>query len=232
MSKFLYTLLGLLCLNSLLVAQTASTNTQPIRPTAKVRTLPDYSTVNNTKIVKKTVVNNDAIAVKKSPTAKMVTNQTAKIATKIKASKTANVSAAINSKDSLKKANEALKNKAEISFAIDTHDFGTINEGPVVNYEFTYMNTGKDTLVLENVHASCGCTTPDWSTTPVLPGQNGVIKITYNTQGRIGGFNKTIFIKSNAKTANKELYILGTVIPTKLDPINSTKQEIELQQKK
>jgi hypothetical protein len=232
MSKFLYTLLGLLCLNTLLVAQTASSNSQPIRPTARVRQLPDYPSNSKSTIAKKSTVVKDTISTRKIASAQVVTNQIAKAATEIKATKSASIPAAINAKDSLKKANEALENKAEISFSKDTHDFGTINEGPVVNYEFNYMNTGKEPLILENVHASCGCTTPDWSTKAVLPGESGVIKVSYNTQGRIGGFNKTIFIKSNAKTVNKELYILGTVIATKIDPTNATKQEIDLQQKK
>jgi hypothetical protein len=97
----------------------------------------------------------------------------------------------------------------------DTYDFGEVPEGPIAEHKFEFTNTGKEPLVIMNASASCGCTTPEWSKEPVMPGKKGIVTVKYNTQGRVGPFRKDIFIQSNAKTeAGKERYeihITGTV---------------------
>ena len=100
---------------------------------------------------------------------------------------------------------------AEISFATEKHSFGELEEGPKVSHEFKFVNTGKAPLILSNVKASCGCTTPSWPKDPVLPGEEGVILVTYNTAKRPGSFNKSITITSNASTPTKVIYISGDV---------------------
>lgn len=96
-----------------------------------------------------------------------------------------------------------------------SHDFGTVPEGPSVTHFFDFKNTGKEPLIIQNVSASCGCTTPDWPKQPILPGKNGKIKVVYSTEHRVGPFTKQIFIKSNAANPEgKEVYeleIKGTV---------------------
>jgi Protein of unknown function (DUF1573) len=90
-----------------------------------------------------------------------------------------------------------------------THDFGKLEQGPTAATEFIVTNIGKDAITIENVAPSCGCTVPDWTKTPILPGTTGVIKAVYNTQGRPGNFNKTLTIKTNRGT--KPVYITGEV---------------------
>jgi len=103
-------------------------------------------------------------------------------------------------------------NAPKIIFGEETYQFGELVEGPKVTHEFKFTNTGKEPLILSNVHASCGCTTPSWPKEPVLPGKDAVILVTYNTQGRIGPFTKSITITSNADQPSKVIYIKGTVI--------------------
>lgn len=98
---------------------------------------------------------------------------------------------------------------SKMKFAVEEHDFGVIPEGPAVSFDFEYKNISKEPIILENVQASCGCTTPNWSKEPVLPKKTSKITATYNTQGRPGPFFKTITIKSNAGT--KVVKIKGTV---------------------
>jgi len=109
-----------------------------------------------------------------------------------------------------------------MAFNIDSHDFGTVSEGPAAEYEFHFKNTGKEPINLQRVQASCGCTTPTYSKDPVLPGKEGVIKASYNTSGRPGPFTKSITVVSNAGT--KVLTIKGTVekAPTTSVPENSS----------
>ncbi len=86
----------------------------------------------------------------------------------------------------------------KMKFNTDVHDFGTIPEGGAVSYDFEFKNISKEPIVLSNVQASCGCTTPTWPKEPVAPGKSAKITATYNTAGRPGGFNKTITVTSNA----------------------------------
>lgn len=110
----------------------------------------------------------------------------------------------------------------DMVFTTESHDFGTVPEGPAAVYEFNFKNNGKEPIVLNRVQASCGCTTPSYSKDPVLPGKEGTIKASYNTQGRPGPFTKTITIVSNAGT--KVVTIRGTVekAPSSSVPENSS----------
>ncbi len=104
--------------------------------------------------------------------------------------------------------------EANISFDTEAHDFGEINEADgAVTVNFSFTNTGSVPLMIKQVHASCGCTSPNWSKEPVLPGKTGFVSATYNPQNRPGPFSKTVTVVSNATTPNKVLTIRGEVIP-------------------
>ncbi|ULQ53069.1 DUF1573 domain-containing protein [Flavihumibacter fluvii] len=89
------------------------------------------------------------------------------------------------------------------------HDFGTIPQGRPVTFDFQLTNTGKDLLKIENVSASCGCTTPKWSPDPVQPGQKSTITVGYNAAGE-GIFEKSVTITYNG-SQTKTIYIKGQV---------------------
>lgn len=102
--------------------------------------------------------------------------------------------------------------KPEIKFTETTYDFGTISEEDgKVTHIFEFTNTGTADLLLQNVQASCGCTTPQWVREPVAPKQKGTITVTYTTAGRPGPFTKTITVTSNAD--KQVLIIKGAVTP-------------------
>lgn len=108
-----------------------------------------------------------------------------------------------------------------ITFEKTEHDFGKIHEeNGRVSVVFNFKNEGMAPLVLSNVRASCGCTTPTWTKEPVEPGQTGSITVTYNPNGRPGRFQKTVTITSNASEATKRVYIKGEVIPKPAKPVN------------
>lgn len=89
------------------------------------------------------------------------------------------------------------------------HDFDKIPQGKPVYYSFDIVNTGKTALKLDDVHASCGCTTPEWSRDPIAPGATAKIKVGYNAAAE-GPFNKTITITYNSNQT-KVIIIKGTV---------------------
>lgn len=89
------------------------------------------------------------------------------------------------------------------------HDFGKIPQGKPVYYNFEIVNTGKTELKLDNVQASCGCTTPEWSKDPIAPGATAKIKVGYNAAAD-NYFEKYITITYNTNQT-KQLKIKGTV---------------------
>jgi len=91
-------------------------------------------------------------------------------------------------------------------------DFGKIPQGKPVTHIFEVINTGKTPLVLENVQASCGCTTPEWSRQPIEPGASQLITVGYNSASE-GPFEKSITIFYN-KGQMKNLMIRGNVWKT------------------
>ncbi len=106
---------------------------------------------------------------------------------------------------------------AEMAFESVDHDFGKIKEdaGPA-DFNFNFKNTGKIPLVISAVNASCGCTTPEWSKEPVLPGKSGFIKVSYNPLNRPGSFNKTVTVVANIPNGSVVLKISGEVLPKTL----------------
>lgn len=100
-----------------------------------------------------------------------------------------------------------------ISFDQTTLDYGTVAVNGDGNRVFTVKNTGTQPLVISSVKPSCGCTSPDWSKDPIMPGQTGQIKVHYNT-GTTGDFLKMIEVFSNdPQNGRSVLYIKGKVDP-------------------
>lgn len=82
---------------------------------------------------------------------------------------------------------------SKIKFSESEFDFGKKPVGTPVTHEFEFTNVGTAPLVLENVRASCGCTTPLWPKEPIAPGQKATISATYN-MGHAGAFNKSVTV--------------------------------------
>jgi hypothetical protein len=101
--------------------------------------------------------------------------------------------------------------KDSIVFEKLVHDYGTIQQGADGGSEFVFTNKGEKPLLLTNVRASCGCTAPVWPREPILPGEQGVIKVGYNTN-LVGVFSKVISVNSNAANSMVTLTVKGTVL--------------------
>ncbi len=108
------------------------------------------------------------------------------------------------------------KNAPKAEFVKEVHDFGKVEESAgTVTTEFKFKNTGKAPLIIQRVQASCGCTTPEYTNEPILPGKTGTIKVTYSTVGRPGVFNKDVTIFTNVPDAIYKVHIKGEVIRKK-----------------
>lgn len=98
-----------------------------------------------------------------------------------------------------------------MELASDTYDFGKVAEGKHVEHEFRFKNTGGSPLIISNVQASCGCTTPDYSKNPIAPGEEGLVKVVFNSAGQMGKQHKVITVTSNALSTNTLLHLRGEV---------------------
>lgn len=106
----------------------------------------------------------------------------------------------------------AAHSQAVIDFDHRIHDFGNIKEiNGSVSYDFVFTNRGTAPVLIRNVESSCGCTSPEWTKQPVLPGKTGYVRATFDPKDRPGHFDKTITVYSNAKTPVVELKIKGDV---------------------
>ncbi|MEO6901756.1 MAG: DUF1573 domain-containing protein [Bacteroidia bacterium] len=109
-------------------------------------------------------------------------------------------------------------NAPKFKFESEVVDYGTVAHNADGNREFKFTNVGKEPLIISNAVGSCGCTTPLWPKEPIKPGGTGIIKVHYATD-RVGAFEKTVTLTSNAETPSKVLKIKGTVNP---DPTPAT----------
>ena len=91
------------------------------------------------------------------------------------------------------------------------HDFGTIKEGDVVTHVFKFKNTGEAPLIIQKAQGSCGCTVPEYSKEPIAVGEEGTIKVQFNSKGKPGTQNKTVTITANTKPATTRLKIKSVV---------------------
>ena len=101
-------------------------------------------------------------------------------------------------------------------------DFGKIPQGKPVYHVFEIVNNSDKPLKLDNVSASCGCTTPEWSREEIAPRATSVIKVGYNAAAE-GPFTKDITI-TYAANQNKIIKIKGEVwkAPVGAAPTNTS----------
>ena len=113
---------------------------------------------------------------------------------------------------------------SEITWEEDSFNFGEIEQGTPVSHEFTFKNTTKQTILITNVRASCGCTATNYTKTPIKPGETGTVTATYNARNG-GNFNKTVTVTTNDSDVKKVLKIKGKVLtPAVEEGSNGTQQ--------
>ena len=106
---------------------------------------------------------------------------------------------------------------AQIQFEKTVHNFGTFSEkNPVQSVVFTFTNVGEQPLIVNQATAACGCTVPEFTNTPVQPGEQGQIKVTYNGEGLFPGhFKKSVTVRTNGVVEMTRIYIEGDMTETK-----------------
>ena len=96
-------------------------------------------------------------------------------------------------------------------FNTNKYDFGKVKQNVPAVYSFEIINTSNKPLVIENAHATCGCTVPEYQKDPILPGKSAKVKVQYNAANG-GQFDKTVFVKFAGVDEEKSLGITGEVL--------------------
>ncbi|XOV91114.1 MAG: DUF1573 domain-containing protein [Bacteroidota bacterium] len=110
---------------------------------------------------------------------------------------------------------ETVVNGPKISFAKAKYDFGEVNQGEKVQYDFIYTNAGTEPLIISDVKTTCGCTAPNWSREALAPGDSTALKVVFSSVGKRGMQAKVITVYSNAVNNPERVTLTGNVlIPT------------------
>lgn len=102
-------------------------------------------------------------------------------------------------------------NTPSIKFEKTEHDFGKILQGEQVSYTFKFKNVGNAPLIITSIEKTCGCTSPEYSSQPIKPGEDGKITITYDSKGHKGFQNKRLIVKANTNPSETILRIKAQV---------------------
>ena len=101
--------------------------------------------------------------------------------------------------------------RAKFEIKDKSFNFGDLAEGEIVTHTFHFKNTGKKSLVIQNIESSCGCTTPKYDKKPIPPGGEGKIEVEFNSSGRYGKQYKVINIFANVPEKVIELKIIANI---------------------
>jgi hypothetical protein len=133
-------------------------------------------------------------------------------------------------KESKAEATEAATPTADgpvVSFDKLSHDFGTINEGEVVETVFTLTNTGNSDLIILNARGSCGCTVPDYpKDQPIAPGDSAEVTVKFDSNNKPNANNRSVTFTTNTKKGREVVQIRTFVTP---DPLKEQQREARRQ---
>lgn len=100
-----------------------------------------------------------------------------------------------------------------IEFATVDYNFGQIKRGEKVSYSYKFKNVGKTPLIIANAEATCGCTVPEVPKQPIKPGDEGEIKVVFDSTGKPAGLqDKVITITSNAAAPVVQVHLKGEIL--------------------
>ena len=100
----------------------------------------------------------------------------------------------------------------KFQFKEDVHDFGRLNQGEKVKFSFRFKNVGNADLIIASASASCGCTVADYPRTPIKPGAEGTIDVSFNSEGKKGFQHKTVTVLANTNPNSIQLSIKAQVV--------------------
>ncbi len=125
-------------------------------------------------------------------------------------------------------AQQKIQKGAVFSFEKEREDLGTmyIDELKQTDLKIKFTNDGDQPLVLSQVRGCCGTRIVDWPRTPVLPGEEGIINISFRLASRAHKVSRTVTVVSNNKSGTLHYRIIGEVVERKLQQLNPAKSDL------
>ncbi|MFT7611336.1 MAG: hypothetical protein ACI9J3_000279 [Parvicellaceae bacterium] len=105
--------------------------------------------------------------------------------------------------------------QAEFQFIESSHKFPDTETGALLEHDYTFTNTGDSPLIISDIKVTCSCTKFTYPSEPVLPGQQGVIHVSFDTKDKSEFQNRTLSIYSNAKKNPQKIRFKVKVYPSK-----------------
>ena len=100
----------------------------------------------------------------------------------------------------------------KIKFKENSFDFGEITQGDVVEHTFEFENVGTQSLVINDVRTTCGCTVPKWPREPLAPGESASMTVQFSSRGKVGMQNKVITVISNSTSQQDRVMIKTNIL--------------------
>lgn len=124
---------------------------------------------------------------------------------------TASEPAVVSQDDLVKEAKS--KPLTNLALSEDRFDFGKIKKGETVEHVYKVTNTGTNPLIISQVKPGCGCTVPDYTKEPILPGKTGQITLKFDSSNFDGIVNKQAEIYANVEKAPITIYFTADIQP-------------------
>jgi hypothetical protein len=103
---------------------------------------------------------------------------------------------------------DSLQKGPTLVLAKKFHDFGDVIYGNKVRHTFTFTNTGSDTLRIQKIVTTCGCTVPESYDKIVAPGASGTIVVEFNSLNKFGVVTRSLSILSNAENEKPHISLM------------------------
>ncbi|KIC64583.1 DUF1573 domain-containing protein [Chryseobacterium taiwanense] len=100
-----------------------------------------------------------------------------------------------------------------IALSESNFDFGQIKKGDKVQHVYEVTNTGTNPLVISEVKPGCGCTAPDFTKEPIMPGKKGKITLHFDSTNFDGAVNKYADVFANVEKAPIKLTFTANIQP-------------------
>jgi hypothetical protein len=101
--------------------------------------------------------------------------------------------------------------KTKMTFEKMEHNYGKVEQKTKNEHIFRFTNSGTNPLVIANAKGTCGCTVPDYPKDPIMPGEDGEIKVEYSSRTSKGVQTKMVNIWANTEPEQTQLKITADV---------------------
>lgn len=100
-----------------------------------------------------------------------------------------------------------------IALSESNFDFGNIKKGTKVNHVYEVTNTGTNPLIISEVKPGCGCTAPEFTKDPIMPGKKGKITLSFDSTNFDGAVQKYADVFANVEKAPIKLTFNANIQP-------------------